>query len=151
MTNWQTFLIFIYSLYAFSGIVKGYIECKNKKNAFGASPFYTLLGAWVWGDVLVFGVFWLLVSLSFIFIFKNWHLYLLTQSVFWTVRSFGEINYWMNQQFSTINRNPPKNLLFHDIFHNDSIWFVYQTIWQCLGVIGIILSIYFTYLWTSSF
>lgn len=137
--------LFIYSLIA---IVNGYIECKRNKNAFGESKLYIPLGAWVWGDVFILGIFWLLTSI-FLFIYWDLNLFILFVSVFWVIRSFGEFTYWLNQQFSTVMRNPPKNLLFHNIFHNDSIWFIYQIIWQCLTVVAIISSIYFADKWLN--
>ncbi len=146
MLLWQKYFLIIFALYSSFATAKGYLECKNEKNAFGESNLFVLLGAWVWGDVLVFGLFWLLISVAML-IKQDFVLFLLITSVFWTVRSFGEIDYWMNQQFSAIVRNPPEKLKFHSIFHNDSIWFIYQIIWQCIAVVSIIASIYFTKIW----
>jgi len=58
--------------------------------------------------------------------------------------------YWLHQQFSTLERNPPKSLLGYRFFGNDSIWFVYQIFWQCVTVIAVIASIYTAWLWLGS-
>lgn len=150
MTIWQSIFITLYAIYALIGSIKGYIECKINKNAFGPSLLFSLLGAWVWGDTFIFGIFWFIVSIIFLFILKNWNLFLLTQSIFLTIRSFGEISYWINQQFSVVKRNPPKNLLGYRFFRDDSIWFIYQIICQCVTVILIIFTIYFAFLWLTN-
>lgn len=144
MSYYQNLLLYLLTIYSLSSAIKGYLECR-KNNAFKYSFFYYPLGAWVWGDAFIFGIFWFLVSIFFLFIQKNWNLFLLIVSVFWTVRSFGEISYWIQQQFSTINRNPPKNMFFYSLFKDDSIWFIYQIIWQCIAVVSIICTIYFTF------
>jgi hypothetical protein len=124
---------------------KAFHETKNKKNPFGLTHFLTVEGIFVWADAVIFAPFWIIASiLGLIF---GWTLFLLIVSLFWLVRSFGETIYWFNQQFSTLERNPPKSLMFHDIFHNDSIWFVYQIFWQCVSVFAIISSLYFARAW----
>jgi hypothetical protein len=82
---------------------------------------------------------------------NDWLLFWLIVSVFWAVRSWGETIYWLNQQFSTIERNPPKKHILYPIFHNDSVWFVHQIIWQCVTVISIVVSLYFGRLWLMKF
>jgi len=150
MQIWQNYFLIFLLFYSLIAVFNGYNKCKEKKEAFEVTNLFIPLGAWVWGDVLVFGIFWFIVSATFLFILKNWYLFLLVTSIYWTVRSFGEINYWLNQQFSVIKKNPPKNLLFHNIFYNDSIWFIYQTVWQCVAVLFIISSIYFSYIWLTN-
>ena len=135
--------LFFLNLYVF---LKGFYEVKYKKNPFGLTRSLFFLGIFVWGDAVIFGAFWMIVSIV-IFLLKNWYLFFLIISVFWTIRSFGEIIYWLNQQFSSINRNLPETLIGKNIFPKDSIWFVYQIFWQCVAVISIIFSIYFSYQW----
>lgn len=125
---------------------KGFYESR-KNNPYGLTKFFYWMGIFVWADAVVFGAFWFLVSLSILFIIKSWLLFLLIVSVFYFVRSLGETIYWFNQQFSTINRNPPHTLRGYKLFKNDSIWFVYQIWWQCVTVISVITTIYFTVLW----
>lgn len=152
MTNWQQILVAIYGLINLVVFFKGFYECKYKKNAYGLIPSLTFLGIFAWGDAVVFGLFWTAVSLITLII-NNWYLFLLILSVFWFIRSLGETIYWFNQQFSTkaYEWNKPENLSFHSVFHNDSIWYVYQIGWQCVSVVSLILSIYFGYWWIQSF
>lgn len=145
----QRNLILIYATFAFIGFVKGFSECKNKKNSYGKAHIFNLIGAFVWGDAVVFGLFWALVSMA-VLLLNDWVLFLLTLSVFWAVRSLGETIYWFNQQFSKVDRNSPEKFWFYKIFQNDSVWFVYQIYWQCVTVISIILSIYLAHLWLGN-
>ena len=149
MEDWQRLFILTYALINLGVFVKGYYECKYRKNAYGLTPNLNLLGIIAWGDAVVFGPFWIASSLVS-YLLNDWYLFLLIISVFWVVRSLGETIYWFNQQFSTINRNPPEKLPFHSIFHNDSVWFIHQIIWQCVTVVSIIFTIFLTKLWVSS-
>ncbi len=151
MEKWQQILIVFYGVINIIVFVKGYRETKFKKNAYGLTKNLNFLGVISWGDAVVFGLFWLGASVITL-ILKDWYLFCLIVSVFWVIRSLGETIYWFNQQFSPINRNPMKNLnpLYVKIYQNDSVWFAYQIIWQCVTVISIIFSIYFSHLWTLS-
>ena len=150
MENWQKIVIFLYFFLNVITVIRGYRECKDRKNAFGESPLLFFLGMFVWGDAVIFGLFWASISLVTFFL-NDWILFLLTISLFWLVRSLGETNYWINQQFSTIVRNPPEKLRFYTFFKNDSVWFVYQIIWQCVTVVSAIFTIYLLDIWLKSF
>jgi len=151
MNAWQQVVVLAYGLINLLVSVKGVYESKNNKAAYGLTPYLTPLGIFAWGDAVIFGGFWTLASIITI-VLKDWYLFLLIVSVFWLVRSLGETIYWFNQQFSskTYDWNKPEKLAFHSIFHNDSIWFIYQIIWQCTTVISIIFSIYFAKMWLGS-
>lgn len=149
MTTWQQALILFFALVSLLSFLKGIYESKNKKNAYG------LIGSWLmpwgiiaWGDAVVFGPFWVIVSTA-VLILNDWYLFLLIVSVFWVVRSLGETIYWFNQQFSSkiYEWNKPENLPWHNIFHDDSVWYIHQILWQCAAVISIIASIYFANIW----
>lgn len=129
-------------------LLKGFHKTKNKKDAFGTTPFLLPLGIFVWGDAVVLSLFWILTALITL-VSHSWNLFLLVLSVFWFIRSFGEVIYWLNQQFSNLSRNPPAKLLLHDIFHNDSIWFAYQLFWQCIMLASLIFTIYFAHKWLT--
>lgn len=146
MAEWQQLFLLAFAVFNFLVFLKALDECKNKNNAFGLTSRLLPIGAFVWGDAVVFGLFWAAASLTTLFL-QDWLLFWLVTSIFWVIRSLGETIYWFNQQFSTINRNPPEKLPFHRIFHNDSIWFVEQIIWQCATVISIIASLYLAKLW----
>jgi len=149
MESWQKLIVLFYLFINIWVFINGYRECKNKKNAFAETPFLYPLGMFVWGDAVVFGLFWLSVSVASLLL-NDWLLFLLIISIFWVVRSLGETIYWLNQQFSNVVRNPPAKLRFYSIFQNDSVWFIYQISWQCVTVTSIIFAIYFTKLWINS-
>lgn len=149
MNPWQQTFILLYALFNLFIFLKGLYESKYKKNAYGLTRPLLFIGVFVWGDAVVFGLFWLLSSV-FALLLNDWYLFLLVVSIFWVVRSLGETIYWFNQQFSTIKRNPIKNLPMNSVFHNDSVLFIHQIIWQCVTVSSIILSIYFSWLWLQS-
>jgi len=149
MSLWQKGLILIFCLVNLLVFFKGFYESKFKRNAYGLTRPLVFLGIFVWGDAVVFGLFWFFSSIITLFL-SDWYLFLLIISVFWLVRSLGETIYWFNQQFSTIKRNPPEKLPGYSFFHNDSLWFVYQIVWQVVTVVSIIFSIYFSsIIWTS--
>jgi hypothetical protein len=119
------------------------------KQAFSETPQLAVFGIFVWGDAIIFGLFWALAGVL-VFLTKSEALMWLIYSVFWVVRSFGESIYWFNQQFSTINRNPPERLRGFRFYKNDSVWFAYQIWWQCVTVVAILASIYFGYVWLTT-
>lgn len=147
---WQQCILvftFCYSLIAF---YLGFIHCRYKRNPYGLTPQFYALGAFVWGDTLVFGIFWMGI-ISVIYILSDLLLFLLIISVFWSIRGIGESIFWFNQQFSKIHRYPPHTLPGYSLFGDDSIWFVYQITAQCVSVIAIIFAIYFASLWLQAF
>jgi hypothetical protein len=148
MSTWQGATILLYAFINLAVFFKGFYESKNKKNAYGLVRVLTPLGIFAWGDAVIFGPFWIAVSVV-TFILQDWYLFLLTISVFWVVRSLGETIYWFNQQFSSkaYEWNKPENLPFHSIFHDDSVWYIHQIMWQCTTVVSIITSIYLASLW----
>lgn len=147
MTSWQRGLILLFALGALILFFKGYYESKHKKNAYGLVRVLLPWGIIAWGDAVIFGPFWFIVSVVAL-ILNDWYLFLLVVSIFWVIRSLGETIYWFNQQFSKIRAgNEPEKLPWHSIFHNDSVWYIHQIVWQCATVISIIASIYFANLW----
>lgn len=126
--------------------IKGLQEVSKKKRAYQLTNNLFFIGAFVWGDVLVLSPFWILVSGISLYL-QSWNLFLLSVSLFWSIRSFGEVIYWLNEQFAGKNRNPPQNLNFHTFIRSDAIWFMYQLFWQCVFVFAIIFSLYFGKKW----
>lgn len=145
----QLFLL-AFTLFNLLVSIKGFYESKYKRNAFGLTRPLVIIGVFVWGDAVVFGPFWTAVSLLSL-VLQDWYLFFLITSIFWVVRSYGEVIYWLNQQFSTLKRNPIETLPWQSIFHNDSVWFVHQIIWQCAMVISLVLTIYFSHTWLQTF
>ncbi len=145
---WQSVTLIVLALLSLFISLKSFFESSKKNNVFEETPALSPLGVFVWGDGLIFGPFWFLTSIVTLFL-SDFVLFCLTFSVFWVVRSFGESIYWFNQQFSTIERNPPQKLRGYSIVKNDSVWFLYQIVWQCVAVISIITSIYFGVMWVK--
>ena len=127
-------------MFSFSGFLLGLKNCA-KKNPYGLTKPYNLIGSFVWVDAVVFGLFWTIVSLISA-VLSNWLLFLITVSVFWLIRSIGEAIYWFNQQFSTRDRNPYHTLWASKIFPGDSVWVAMQIFWQCVTVVTSISSLY---------
>lgn len=149
MLFWQQILIIIFGILTLIFFIKSAREIKNKKNVYGLTPHLFFLGSFVWGDMIVLGPFWIIVSLISILL-NNWYLFWLFVTVFWIIRSLGEVIYWLNEQFSGKNRNPPHTLKLYNMFQGDSIWFIYQLFWQCIFIFSIILSMYFGIRWLES-
>ncbi len=140
--NWQSSVLIIIALYSLVCFYKGFRSTYYKKNPYGLTPWFNILGAFVWADAAVFGVFFLgaaIVSL----VLNSVLIFLLIFSVFWVIRSVGEQIYWFLEQFAVKHRNEPKTLTLHKYFPGDSIWVYYQIFWQCISVIAIISSVYF--------
>lgn len=147
MTPWQQILIAFagFNLFLF---IRSVIECKHN-NSYKLSKLLFPLGIYVWGDALVISIFWALVSLLSVVV-GNLYLFLTFVSLFWVVRSFGETIYWLNQQFSSTKREPPEKVELYSLVKNDSVWFIQQIKNQCITVIALVASIYFTSLWLHS-
>ncbi len=146
----QTFLI-IYALLGSVGVFLAYRKCKLEKDNLGLVGIFVIYGAWVWADLIIFGIFWMIFSLTTILL-QDWYLFLFGYCVFWFVRSIVESVYWINQQFSTIIRHSLKEYFFAKIFNNDdyTLWFVMQIFFQCIAAVSAILSVYFGRLWILS-
>lgn len=151
MVVWQFYTLLLLLIFNVGLSLKGFYESYKKKNAFGKSFYFGLLGVFVWGDAVVFGAFWAIAAAISILL-QDWILFWLVASLFWVIRSFGETMYWFLQQFSTVKREKPDDHKFlFKYFHNDSVWFIYQILQQCITVAAIISSIYFTNLWLDQF
>lgn len=135
------FLIFV-ALYSALSFSMGFRQLYFKKNPYGLTPLFYLLGGFVWTDTVIFGVFFFLISIVSL-LTTNVNLFFLVYSVFWVVRSIGEEIYWFLEQFAVKHRNYPTTLRGVKFFPEDSIWIGYQIFWQCIAVISIIFSVYF--------
>jgi len=148
MNTFETSIIIVYLISSLTAFISGSRQSMAKNNPYGETPYFVWLGIFVWGDGIIIGPFWFFASL-FSFFIRDWHLFLLMISVFWIVRSLGEVLYWLNQQFVKNNSNYYQKLTGYNFFKNDTILFIYQIIWQCVCVVSIIASIYFANLWLS--
>lgn len=149
MTPLEQIIVILYGLQNLLAFRKGFYEIKDKKNAYGLTGAFGLLGIFVWGDALIIGPFWLISSVIILFL-QDWYLFLVILSLFWVVRSLGEVIYWISEQFTERHHNPPATLKGYKFINSDAIWFEYQIFWQCILVLSILSSIYFTSLWLQS-
>lgn len=145
----QQMVVVLFGLVNLFFFSKGFYESYKKKNAYGMTYLLFPFSIFVWGDAVVFGLFWTVVSVS-VLLLQDWILFLLFLSLFYLIRSIGETIYWFNQQFSKVIRCDPEKYWTHKIFHNDSVWFVFQTVHQCITVVTLITSIYLARLWLTS-
>lgn len=137
MTGWQVNLLIFYSVLALAFFLGGVLKSLRGKAYQKFLPL-NLIGGFVWGDAVVFGLFWL-VAVALILLFGNWRIFLITFLSFWLIRSLGETIYWFNQQFSTTIRTKPQEIWFYRYFKNDAVYFIYQIFWQTLSVIALVL------------
>ncbi len=92
-------------------------------------PLLTL-GIFIWGDALVIAPFWLLSSV-FLFVFQADVLNILRYTLlFWMIRSFYEVVYWINHQVAKKEYKPP---LFRQIswLGSDEQGILYQLMNTC--------------------
>lgn len=145
MVFWQQIVVSVVFFFNIFLFLKSRIECQ-RKNSFGLVRRLSFLGMFVWGDVLILAPFWMIIS-SVSLLLNDWLLFILFVSAFWLVRSLGETLYWFLQQFAVVKRDPPESLAGYRFVKNESIWFMYQVMWQCITVISLVATIFFAHRW----
>jgi hypothetical protein len=135
--NQSLLLIALYAIGAVGALGRGIQQTFYHKNPYGLTPWLWGYGIFVWGDAIFIGFFWIVAAITSILL-RNTELFLLLLSVFWLVRSGGEVIYWFLQQFASIKRDKPSTLFGHSLFPGESIWFAYQVFWQIIMVISIV-------------
>lgn len=146
MNIWQSSIVIFVAVYSFVGFVLGYNQTKINRNPYGLCKLFNPLGAFVWADAVIFGIFFFFVSVLSL-ILQDFVFFLLIFSVFWTVRSIGESIYWFLEQFVDNHRNPEHTLWMSRWFPRNSVWIANQIVNQCITVIGIIASVYLFKIW----
>lgn len=146
--DWQELIIIFgqFNVFVFSYALW---QCVLKNNPFGRCHL-AILGSFVWGDAVVVSLFWVGLSAVTLFFIPNVNFFLFCTSVFFVIRGLGETIYWLNQQFSKINRNPPKTFWMERVFKGDAVWFAYQIVWQMIMVVSIVCAVYFGANWILS-
>jgi hypothetical protein len=92
MNNLQYYGIGLFACVAIFSSYQGWVNSK-KKNTNGLTPQYFFMGSFVWADAAILGLFWFLLCVITL-IQKDWWLFLFSTSVFWVIRSLGEVMYW---------------------------------------------------------
>ncbi len=110
-----------------------------KKGKFYSDTFWLLpLGIFVWGDGLILGPFWMGIAIiiNFFPIVDTFRLVIL----FFIVRSFIEVIYWITHQVSSKEYNPP---LFRNLkwIQANEAAILYQLINMVQVIIGLFLLI----------
>jgi hypothetical protein len=141
---------FIGSVVSLTILIIAYKEVSIKRRAFTITPWLAPLGIFVWADALVIGFFWLLWC-SFTFFWQDWWFFMSGVSAFWLVRSLGEVNYWMLQQFLKPATNEPHKLWGNRFHKGDDIWIAYQVAWQCVAVVSLLSLAYSAYHWLFAY
>lgn len=138
MNNILNIFLVVFFAYSFTAFVLG---IRRRKNPFGLCTQFVPLGAFVWVDAAVLGIFFSIVTVI-CFVLQQWILFLLIFSIFWTVRSIGEQIYWFLEQFAPKHRNAPHTLWPRKFFKGEESWIVMQITWQCVTVLGIISTVW---------
>lgn len=136
---WQLLLISVIALLSIVFWIAGLVVSRRGKS-YGKFWPLNLIGAFVWGDALVFGPFWILAAILCIAL-QNWWLFELIFLCFWLIRSLGETIYWFLQQFSNVVREKPEKVFFYPLVKNNSVWFLMQIWWQCISITALVLLI----------
>ena len=122
----------------------------GKGNFIGYEPelewFGLPFGAFVWGDLFVFSLFWLVASLILIAL-RNPTYFQVVFFLFWFIRSAGETVYWFLQQFH------PDTIPWAEYFpqvwflaavREREFWILFQITWQVIATLclfGLVVSI----------
>ncbi|GIW62412.1 MAG: hypothetical protein KatS3mg090_0238 [Patescibacteria group bacterium] len=112
--------IFLFCFYIFS-----------PKEDFKLTPYLFLLGMFVKVDIPLISIFWIVSSIFALYL-NNFLIFSTLFFGFWSIRSLGEVVYWLLQQFSLVKRNPPERLCFSSYFKGEAVWVVYQVFWQVI-------------------
>lgn len=130
-------MLVLFAFYSLVCFMLSWYQTRKKNNYFGLTPWFIPLGSFVWTDGLILGVFWVIAS-TLLLVLNQPLISPLVYSLFWTVRSSGEIIYWIHEQFAAKKRNPPHTLFLYRLFPNESVWIAMQLLWQCVLIISII-------------
>ncbi len=151
MEPWQVVVVSLYGLFSFLAFVVGFYQSYRRKNPYGEFYPIILFGALVWGDAVIFGLFWTIFS-AVTLLFQDWLLFLLAFSIFITIRGLGETIFLLNLQFTPMKRYPPKHWpkVFR-VFGDEDVYFLCQILWQCTMVVSVIASLYLGKLWLAKF
>jgi hypothetical protein len=146
MSSWQFILLLSFFIINAGLLYAGWRQVVHRNNPYGLTRPLSVLGMFVWGDVVVLAVFWMVAALASL-LFQDWLLFWFTASLFWVVRSLGETIYWFLQQFASVKRDLPESLPAYRFIKSDAIWFMFQLLWQCILVLSLVASVFIGRLW----
>lgn len=114
-------------------VIKSFLKLNDNK-FFEDTPWLFILGIYIWGDGLVLGFFWLIMGLLTIFLPAIW-LYRLVL-IFFALRWFYEVIYWLNHQAHKRSFKP-FFLQGKKTLPADQAAIVYQLIHLCLTTLAL--------------
>ncbi len=114
----------------------------HSKQMFKPTPALFPLGIYVYGDGIIVGAWWSLLTLLTLAI-GSWDWWALGACCFWLIRAGGEVIYWLIEQFAATHRNNPRDLWGYRWVKDESIWFIYQLINQCFMIFALLGIFYF--------
>lgn len=119
------------------------LQNTDNKTFFSDCPSYLkMIGIYIWGDAFIFLPFHVVI---FLFSVISLPFGLLLWSVFFSIRSIGEVLYWFLQQFGD-RRYRPHDFGFKKL-DNHAIYIFYQTIMTIHATVSITALIIFIKFW----
>jgi hypothetical protein len=101
------------------------------------------MGVYVWGDALIFIPFHIIIFIYSLFSLK---FALLVWSIFFSIRSLGEVMYWLLQQFSDRSYRP-YDFGFTKL-DNNAIYILYQTLMTVYATVSLTAVVIFILYWS---
>jgi hypothetical protein len=129
-------VLLIFGLYSLVGLMAGILEVR-RGNSQRLSKVFGLSGAFVYGDMIILGPFWLLVVAG-LRVLDATSLFGFVYAVFWAVRSGGEVMYWLLEQFSERVRNPIETVPLNPFYRSEAAYYGMQVFWQCVLVVSLV-------------
>ncbi len=114
----------------------------NKKFFTDCPSYFKMIGIYVWGDSFIFIPFHIII---FIFSLISLPFGLLIWSIFFSIRSLGEVLYWFLQQFGDRTYRPHDFGFKH--IDNHAVYIFYQTIMTVHATVAITALIVFIKFW----
>ncbi len=139
MSDLERLVVIVYGTISTVAFIKGFYEVKFNANRHGLAPF-GLLGIFVWTDAVVIGLFWIFASI-FTLAVDSINIALLILSLYWVVRSGGEVLYWMLQQFADKKLDKPEDVPWHNLFPGQSVYIAQQIWWQMVLVVSLLATV----------
>lgn len=144
--NYRKILQVIVAISAVSAIISAFQIAQGNFAGFEPLLYWFGLpyGSFIWGDLLVFSLLWLAISLVLLKI-ENPRFFWIAFFAFWAVRSSGEAMYWFIQQFN------PKSIPWPQLFprvwilkglSNKEFWVFNQVTHQSIAIASILGLIY---------
>lgn len=142
MLWWQQLTILITGLLGLISLVLGiYWAVVKDLSFYKPSRIFNPIGVFVYVDGIVIGLFWFLTAIL-IFYFNDWPVFILTYTAFWFIRSLGEVQYWINQQFAGNGLEKAADYPLNRYIKGKALWVTFQIFWQVIAAFLLVALIY---------